>query len=412
MIGYGNPLRPDCDRTAIRLRFGADSLCRMTTMTDHALSSSDLLSAVERPLDAAGMAERVTAATLGGMEMLAMHLGDRLGWYRALAAEGPLTSTELAHRTGTAERYAREWLEHQAASGYVAVEDATATAADRRYSLPAGHAEVLTDADSLSYLAPMPRMVVSAAKQADALIEAYRTGGGVSWEHLGADARESQAAINRPLFLRQLVQELLPQAPELNDLLLAGGRVADVGTGEGWSAIGLALGYPGIEVDGFDLDEPSIVAARRHAAGAGVSDQVRFHAGDAATAHVGGDDGAGQAGGYDAVFAFECIHDMGDPVSVLATMRRMVRPGGWVVVMDERTEDRFAAPASAWERVLYGYSISICLPDGMSHPGSVGTGTVMRPDVLDGYARDAGFLAAQVMPVEHDGFRFYRLVVS
>jgi ubiquinone/menaquinone biosynthesis C-methylase UbiE len=183
-------------------------------------------------------------------------------------------------------------------------------------------------------------------------------------------------------------------------LLQSGARVADIGCGEGWSAIGLALGYSACEVDGYDIDEPSILAARRNAAGHGVADRVSFTLADG---------GATEADSYDAVFAFECIHDLPDPVGVLSAMRRIAKPGAPVVVMDERTADAFDPDAGPIEEILYGYSIVCCLPDGMSHTDSAATGTVMRASTLDGYARSAGYDGATPLAIEHDFFRFYRL---
>ncbi|HEX2300503.1 MAG TPA: class I SAM-dependent methyltransferase [Pseudonocardiaceae bacterium] len=370
--------------------------------------------------DAAVFADRLFGAALGAMEVQAVYLGDRLGWYRALAAHGPLTSTELAERTGCAERYAREWLEHQAVAGYLSVEDPaeapaeapTEAAVARRYHLPAAHAEVLTDVDSLVYLAPLARFIVGAGRHVDALREAYRTGGGVSWAALGEDLREAQGAMNRPLFLHQLGQEYLPQIPGLAQRLgRAGARVADVGCGVGWSAIAIARAYPGVTVDGFDLDPPSVEAARRNAAEAGVADRVHFAVADIGQVQAGqAQAGQAQAGRrYDAVFAFECLHDMPDPVGVLTAMRGLAGPDGIVIVMDERTEDRFTAPGSEVERLLYGYSLICCLPDGMSQQPSAATGTVMRADTLIGYATRAGFSRVETLPLNHDFFRFYQL---
>jgi SAM-dependent methyltransferase len=343
--------------------------------------------------------ERVFGAVLGAQFVQAAYLGDRLGYYRALAAADALTPAGLAARTGTAERYAREWLEHQAVCGVLAVDGSGAGAADRRYRLPAGPAEVLTDVLSPNHVLPLARMIGGAGQHLEALVGAYRSGGGVSWEQLGTDVREAQAAANRPLFLGPVAREYLPSVPEVAAVLARGGRVADIGCGHGWSAIGLALAHPGVTVDGFDVDAPSVAAARRNAVEAGVADRVRFHHADA----------AGATGGFDLVAAFECVHDMPDPVSVLAAMRRLAEPDGVVLVMDERVAERFTAPGDEVEQLMYGYSLVCCLPDGLSHEGSVGTGTVMRPDVLDRYARSAGFGGAQVLPIEDAFFRFYRL---
>ena len=165
----------------------------MTTTT--VATPTDLFTAAGPGLPAEAFAERMLAASLGTLEIFAVYFGDRLGWYRALHEQGPLTSTELAHATGTAERYAREWLEQQAVNGYVSVEepahggllDGPDTAPHRRYGLPAGHAEVLLDGDSLAHLGPLARMFAAAGAHLDDIVEAYRTGGGVSWQQLGAE---------------------------------------------------------------------------------------------------------------------------------------------------------------------------------------------------------------------------------
>ncbi len=343
--------------------------------------------------------ERLFGAVLGAQLVQATYLGDRLGYYRVLADGDALTSTELAAWTGTAERYAREWLEHQAVCGVLTVDDVSAAAGERRFRLPAGPAEVLADVLSPNHVLPLARMMGGVGQHLDALVDAYRSGGGVSWDRLGTDARESQAAANRPLFLGALPRTYLPSVPAIASVLKGGGRVADVGCGFGWSAIGLALAHPQLTVDGYDLDAPSIEAARRNAIEAGVADRVRFHLADAADV----------VGHYDLVVAFECIHDMPDPVSVLAAMRALAGSDGVVLVMDERVAETFTAPGDEVEQLMYGYSLMCCLPDGMAHEGSVATGTVMRPDTLRGYATEAGFAHLEVLPIEDGFFRFYRL---
>jgi 2-polyprenyl-3-methyl-5-hydroxy-6-metoxy-1,4-benzoquinol methylase len=200
--------------------------------------------------------------------------------YRALT-DGPLTSAELAGRTGTVERYAREWLEQQAVTGLLETDPAL-DAACRRYTRPDAYVAPLTDGLDLSHLAPLAQAMIGFVKQTDRMVEAFRTGGSVSWAEHGPDAREGQAAANRPLFLGPLGREYLPSIPDVDAALRAGGCVADVGCGLGWSSIGIAPAYPDATVDGYDLDLPSIATARRNAREAGVGDRVRSHAVDAA----------------------------------------------------------------------------------------------------------------------------------
>ena len=349
-----------------------------------------------------GFAERVFTAMLGAFEVASIYLGEKLGLYAALAEGGPATSGELAERAGIAERYAREWLEQQAAVGYLTVDDAGAAPEERRFTLPAGHAAVLVDQDSGVFASGNARMFAAAMRAMPELLEAYRTGGGLTWANYGEDMFTGQGDTNRQLFLSTLGSEWLPSIDGVHDALAAGGRVADVGCGTGWSSIAIALAYPEATVDGFDPDEDSIDQARTNAATMGVSDRVTFHEMGAADAEPGD--------GYDLAMAFECIHDMSQPVPVLTAMRRLVADRGAVVVVDEHTEETFTAPAGDMERILYGFSITTCLPDGMSNPDSVGTGTVMRPATMRAYAQEAGFTDVEVLPIEHEQFRVYLLV--
>ncbi|GAA5077957.1 2-polyprenyl-3-methyl-5-hydroxy-6-metoxy-1,4-benzoquinol methylase [Thermocatellispora tengchongensis] len=341
-------------------------------------------------------AQRVFHSALGAIETLSIHLGDRLGWYRALAGGGPATPAELVARAGGAERYAREWLEQQASYGILEHEPGSG-----RFSLPKGAAEVLTDEGSLNYLAPLARMIAASGAQMPALVEAYRSGGGVSWSRFGEDMRMSQADMNRPWFERAL-PGAFASVPDLDALLRRpGAKVADVGCGAGWSSIALARAYPGLTVDGVDLDAPSVALATRNAGTAGLAERVRFHHRDAA---------ALTSGEYDAVFAFECLHDMPRPVDTLSAARRAVRHDGMVVVMDEAVGESFTAPGDETERLMYGFSLLVCLPDGLAHQPSAGTGTVMRPATLRRYAEQAGYTGVEILPIEDFGFwRFYRL---
>ncbi|MGH8911686.1 MAG: class I SAM-dependent methyltransferase [Acidimicrobiia bacterium] len=362
----------------------------MTTLDQTHASTADDLS------------QRLFAATVGAMDVFTVYIGDRLGYYRALADHGPATSAELAERAGTAERYTREWLEQQAITGFLGVDEVDAPACERRYSISPGHAEALTSDLSVAYVTPFARMITAAGIQLPAIVEAHRSGGGVSWEQYGTDMREAQGDMNRPFFAQLLGTEWFPGVTDLHDRLSAGARVADIGFGLGWSSIAMADAYPNITVDGFDIDVASVETANANAAQHGVSDRVRFHLVDAS--HPPTEDR------FDVVTAFECIHDLPQPIEVLATMRQLAGDNGIVVVMDEKVADRFGAVGDDVERVMYGFSNLICLPDGMSHAGSVGTGTVMRHDHLTDYARQAGFADVEVLPIETDLWRFYRLV--
>ena len=350
------------------------------------------------------LSERLFGAALGAYELLTVHLGDRLDYYRALAGRDGSTPAELAAATGTDERYAREWLEQQAVAGILEVDDVDAEPEERRFSLSPGHAEVLIDRDSLAHITPLARFGVSFAHVLPAVEGAFRTGGGVSWEAFGELGREAQGDANRPIFANLLGSEWLPAILDVHERLLADppARVADVACGAGWSSIAIARAYPKVVVDGFDLDEASVELARANLAEAEVADRVSFQHRDAGAPEL--------AGSYQLVTVFEAIHDMSRPVEVLRTLRGLAAEDGVVIVMDEKVADTFTAPGDEVERLMYTYSILCCLPVGRSDTPSAATGTVMRTDTLRGYATDAGFADVEVLPIEHEVFRLYRLV--
>jgi SAM-dependent methyltransferase len=355
------------------------------------------------PADAAAVADRLLSAALGALDVLAIALGERLGYYQVLAQHEPLTPAGLAAASHTAPRYAREWLEQQAVSGLLEVLDPGQEPDARRYRLRPGVAEVLADPDELTYLAPLARQIAAAARQLPALARACRSGGGVPWAAHGADMRESQADLNRPGYLRLLAENWLAALPRVQQRLRTGppARVADIGCGAGWSCIGLARGYPMLRVDGYDLDMASVDLARYNVAAAGLADRVRVYHLDIAT--------VADRGPYDLVTAFECLHDLPHPVPALAAMRRLAGRTGTVLIADMKAADRFTAPGGDLDRLLYGFSLLICLPDSMSTPRSAGTGTVLRPGILRDYAAQAGYTRIDTLPIDHDLWRFYHL---
>jgi len=346
------------------------------------------------------LVERLFMNAIGAFDLFSVYVGDTLGLYRTLAAKGPLTSAELADAAGIHARYAREWLEHQSASGLL---EADQDGAVWRFRLPDGHREALLDVSSLNYVAPIARAVLASIRPVDALLDAVRSGGGVPYADYGHDLHEAQASFTRPLFENLLGKEWLASVPELHERLLADppARIADVACGQGRSSIEMARAYPKVQVDGIDSDHASIERARENLAGTGVEERVTFHERNAAD--------AGLAGRYDLVTIFEALHDMSYPVDVLRAAHNLLADGGVVFIGDERTEDTFAAPASDVERLYYGFSFFHCLPVGMVGEGAAGTGTVIRADTVRRYAEEAGFSSCEVLPIENDFWRFYLL---
>jgi 2-polyprenyl-3-methyl-5-hydroxy-6-metoxy-1,4-benzoquinol methylase len=346
------------------------------------------------------LADRLRHDAVGALELFTVYLGERLGLYRALASDGPATSAELAGRTGTAERYVREWLEHHAASGLLEVDDVAAGPLDRRYQLPPEYVPVLADPDDVRYRAFSGVEIARAGRGLPQLVEAFRTGGApppLPW------APEGRSEYNRAIFLNLLGTRWLPAITEVHQRLRAGppARVADLACGTGWSSIAIARAYPLVRVDGFDLDPDVIAAARRNARQAGVSGRVSFAVTDAA--------GPDWSGRYDLVTIFEALHDMARPADALRAARGLLTPSGSVVIADELVADQFTAPASELERYHYGWSVVECLPAVMGDPRTSATGAVMRPATLRRYAREAGFADVDILPLDTGTWRFYRL---
>ncbi len=352
------------------------------------------------PTDA--LVDRLFEATIGALELCSVHIGWRLGLYEALAAHGAVTASELSAHAAIDERYAREWLEQQAVAALLAVDDAADPAA-RRFRLPEGHAEVLADPDSAAYVAPFAPMLAGIAAALPDVVAAYATGDGVPYERYGRDFREGQAAINRPAFLHEL-GGWLASVPQIDARLRAAGgaRVADVGCGLGVSTRAIARAYPGAEVVGIDNDEASIAEARAALEDDGTEERVSFQTADAA--------GLAASGPYDVVCILEALHDMSQPVAALAAARAALTGDGVVFVGDERVADAFAAPGDAVERIMYGWSVSHCLPVSRAESPSAALGTALRSDTVRALAAEAGFARTEVLAIENDFFRFYLLV--
>ena len=342
--------------------------------------------------------QRVLDAAIGALELFGIHLGSRLGLYDALLG-GAATVAEVAAAAGIAPRYAREWLEQQAVAGVLTVDDVAADAQARRYTLPEAHVGVVADPVALDHLAPLAGLVVGIAAVLDEVADAYRSGGGVPYARYGADFRRGQGAINRPAFTSALVEEWLPALGPAVERLATGGRLADLGCGQGWSSIAVARAFPGAEVWGVDSDPASIAEARAAAEDHDVT--VRFECADAGA--------LAEAGPFDVVTVLEALHDMARPVDVLAAARAALAADGVVLVADEAVAPTFTAPGDDLERMMYGWSITHCLPAAMAEQPSAAIGTVIREGTVRELATEAGFGRVDVLDVDGGFFRLYAL---
>lgn len=371
------------------------------------------------------LSERLTEHTTAALELLAVHIGRELGLYATLDRHGPLTAPQLAERAGIDARYAREWLEQQAVAGFLHIDShidghtdrqtdghigdqsddlavrPTPKPGDRRFALPEAHRGALVDPIDGGHVAPFAGSVVAIAQAMDDVVAAYRTGAGVPYTRYGATFRRGQGDINRPAFTSDLVKAWLPAVEGVADRLAAGGRLLDVGAGHGWSTIAVQAEWPAAEVVGLDADEASVDEARARATDAGVT--ARF-----AVVDPSGSD-LGAHGPADVALVLEALHDMADPVGVLAAIRATLTPGGVVVVADEAVAEEFTAPGDDLERMMYGWSVSHCLPAARAESPSAALGTVLRPATVVDLARQAGFTDCAVVDVDAGFFRLYRL---
>lgn len=356
-------------------------------------------------IDAEGgdeFASRLFDSALGALDLLTVYLGERLGLYRALDESGPASPAELAHATGTQERLVREWLEQQAVSGLLHVDDVGLPAELRRYALPEERASVLVDPDSLDYAAPLARFVVGLAKPIDELFGAFAGGGPLARDAYG-EVEVARAELDRPHFLHLLARDWLAAVPEVRARLEAEppARVAIVACGAGWPAIAIARALSTATVDGFDSEKRAIVRARANAEAEGVGDRVRFVVHDAATEPL--------RERYQLIAVFGGIHELVSPVDALETIRKALAEDGAVLVMDAAI-DAFTAPGPDVERFLYQWSVLFHLPVTIGEEPSTAPAGLLRPETLRHYAREAGFASVELVPIPHRLYRLYRLV--
>jgi SAM-dependent methyltransferase len=354
------------------------------------------------PATAEDLAERLLTDAVRTMETLSVSLGVRMDLYRHLADDA-LDARGLAERCVIHPRYAREWLEQQAAAGIVRVAEDSDDPYARTFKLPPAHREVLVDVDGGNYLGSLPGFVASIAEVLPEVVTAYRSGGGVPYDAYGELTRHGIAGMNRPMF-RSMIGDWVAALPDIQQRLSAGpARILDVGCGTGASSLAIGELFPHATVHGIDLDGASVTEARRAAERHGVADRVTFDQADAAAFTSSGE--------FDLVCLFESLHDIADPVAALRAVRGALAPQGAVLVGDEKVAERFSAPGDLVERLNYGFSVLHCLPATRAEGTAVEAGTVLRPDTVREYAAHAG-LSCAVLPIDNDLWRFYRLDVA
>ncbi len=311
------------------------------------------------------------------MSAILVDIGDKLGLYRAMADSRPVTSVELAERTGTAERYVREWLSNQAAGGYVSYDAASGT-----FSLPPEQALALATEGSPAFVPGAFQIIASLFRDEAKILEAFRTGEGVGWHEHDSELFIGTERFFRPGYNANLVNNWVPSLDGVEAKLLAGARVADVGCGLGASIIILAQAYPSSTFVGFDYHDRSIELARERAADAGVGDHVKFEVATAKT-YPGKD--------YDLVAFFDSLHDMGDPVGAAKHVRESLAADGTWLLVEPFANDRLEDNLNPVGCVYYGGSTMICTPNSLSQEVGLALGSQAGEGRLRDVALQAGF---------------------
>ncbi|MGW6930029.1 class I SAM-dependent methyltransferase [Lentzea sp. NPDC054927] len=337
------------------------------TTTRPEVDTDKLMAFVFRAVDEVG-------ATLNAALVV---MGDKLGYYRAMASGDPISPAELADRSGTAEPYVREWLNAQAAGGYVTYDPATS-----RYTLPIEHAVALTVEDSPAFLPGMFQIALGTVHDAGRVLDAARSGSGVGWHEHNTDVHIGCERFFRPNYEANLIEGWLPALDGVTAKLRAGARVADVGCGHGASTILMARAFPNSTFTGSDYHPESIRIARERADAAGVGDRVTFEVASAK-------DFSGT--GYDLVTMFDCLHDMGDPVGAASHVRDAVAADGTWMIVEPMAGDHVEDNLNPVGRTYYGFSTLLCTPASLSQDVGLALGTQAGPARIRDVAVAGGF---------------------
>jgi SAM-dependent methyltransferase len=332
----------------------------------------------------------------GEMVSLLIHLGDRLGLYRAMWGTGPVSSQELADRTGLHERWVREWLQGQGAAGLLVWHD------DDRFELSDAAAAVLADEDDSLFFAAGAFGSPPAPDFVDDLAAAFESGIGLPYDRQGPAGAHRTERMLGPWSRLALVDTILPALDGVVDKLGAGGTCADIGCGAGIALVAMAERFPRGRFHGYDISHHAIDRARELVAEAGV-DNVELH--------LAGADELPNEPTFDLVLTFDCLHDMTAPSVTIEAIRRAVKADGTWLVKDIRSaataRENLKNPMAA---MMYGFSISSCMSSAMSEPGGLGLGTLgLPPDLLAEFATDAGFKRFRVLDFDEPSNLYYEI---
>ena len=333
----------------------------------------------------------------GEVVSLMIHLGDRLGLYRAMAGTGPVTAAELSDRTGLMERWVLEWLRGQAAAGLISSPDG------KTFELLAEAAPVLADeSGSMWFAAGAFQGGVASPDVVERLADAFRTGIGLSYDDLGPSAAHNVERMLGPWTRQALVPLILPALGGAVDRLRAGARVADVGCGAGVAVLAMAEAFPESQFDGYDVSEHAIHRARTKLAESGIANAT-FHLREAAELP--------DSPTYDLVLTLDCLHDMPRPAEAVAAIRRSIADDGVWLIKEIRTSaswtDNLKNPMLA---MMYGTSVATCMSSALSEPGGAGLGTLgLNREVAESMCRQAGFTHFEVHDFDDPANLYYEV---
>jgi len=342
-------------------------------------------------------ARSVFGAMQGAVTAAMVNLGDRLGLYRALAGGGPVTSAELAERTGLDERWVREWLRQQGAAGLLAWDDA------ERFALPPEGVAVLADEDHPAFGAGLFGQLPRIMALLDRLPDAFRTGLGLPYDALGEGGALGVERGFAPWYRNFLVPLAIPALDGVRERLERGARVADVGCGGGVALCTLARAFPASEFHGYDISKHALARAAANLAEAGVAG-VTFH--DAAVDPLPAD------ASFDLVLTFDCLHDMTRPAEAMRAIRAALRPDGTWLIADIKSHDSFRANAleNPMAALMYGFSVMTCMSSALSEPGGAGLGTLGFPEATArAMTAEAGFTRFRTLDFGHPVNAFYEV---
>ena len=338
---------------------------------------------------------KVLCDTSAAMVTTLASIGDRLGFFKDLASHGSSTSTEIAARTGTNERYVREWLGGMATAAYIDYDPASA-----RFTLPREHAAALANEGGPFFFGGIYQMSRSMHMVVDQVIQSFQKGGGVPQSEYPDDFWDGLERFTAGWFENLLLQQWIPAMPEVQAKLERGARVADVGCGRGRALIKLAQVFPQSRYTGFDIFPPTIERATRNAEAAGVGDHVRFEARDVAK---------GLPEKYDVISTFDVVHDAVDPMGLLRAIRAGLKDDGMYICLDINCSNKLEQNVGPLGAMFHGISVMYCMTTSLAN-GGAGLGTLgFHERRVNEMCQEAGFRTVRLLPLENPFNNLYEI---